>query len=165
MLHIFCLTELLLNRDVTAFSFQCFQPCGWALSQAFKFPSMAWVGWLNAESPPDTANTLTHNTTRQQQQQQHKKHAGFTWYGVIWIPKYELSSFPSLLHCFAQEDLHTDLDVLAGLDQLPHERLQLVVPLDQIAEVGVQGLLWSNTHGDENMTNGKRLRNEVAKKN
>lgn len=64
----------------------------------------------------------------------------------------------------AQEDLHTDLDVLAGLDQLPHERLQLVVPLDQIAEVGVQGLLWSNTHIGENTTNGKRLRNEVAKK-
>lgn len=60
--------------------------------------------------------------------------------------------------------MHTDLDVLAGLDQLPHERLQLVVPLDQIAEVGVQGLLWSNTHGDENTTNVKRLRNKVAKK-
>lgn len=55
--------------------------------------------------------------------------------------------------------------MLAGLDQLPHERLQLVVPLDQIAEVGVQGLLWSNTHRDENTINGKRLRNEVAKKN
>lgn len=54
--------------------------------------------------------------------------------------------------------------MLAGLDQLPHERLQLVVPLDQIAEVGVQGLLWSNTHRDENTINGKRLRNEVAKK-
>lgn len=41
--------------------------------------------------------------------------------------------------------MQTDLDMLAGLDELPHERLQLVVPLDQIAEVGVQGLLWSNT--------------------
>lgn len=123
---------------------------------------MAWVGWLNAESPPDKANTLTHNTTRQQQQ--HKKTC---WVHLIRcylnskIWTFIISITSTLL---AQEDLHTDLDVLAGLDQLPHERLQLVVPLDQIAEVGVQGLLWSNTHRDENTTNGKRLRNEVAKK-
>lgn len=53
--------------------------------------------------------------------------------------------------------MHTDLDMLAGLDQLPHERLQLVVPLDQIAEVGVQGLLWSNTHTGENAINDKEV--------
>lgn len=31
--------------------------------------------------------------------------------------------------------------MLTGLDQLPHQRLQLIVPLDQVAQVGVQGLL------------------------
>lgn len=39
----------------------------------------------------------------------------------------------------------TDLDMLTRLDELPHQRLQLVVPLDQVAQVGVQGLLWE-TH-------------------
>lgn len=36
----------------------------------------------------------------------------------------------------------TDLYVLTSLDEFPHKRLQLIVPLDQIAQVGVQGLLW-----------------------
>lgn len=36
------------------------------------------------------------------------------------------------------------LHMLTGLDQLPHEVFQLAVPLDQIAEVGIQHLLRKN---------------------
>lgn len=37
--------------------------------------------------------------------------------------------------------LETHLHVLARLNQLPHQTLQLIVPLDQIAEVRLQCLL------------------------
>jgi hypothetical protein len=33
--------------------------------------------------------------------------------------------------------------MLAGLDELPHHRLQLIVPLDEVAQVAVQRLLKS----------------------
>lgn len=46
----------------------------------------------------------------------------------------------------------THLYMLARLDQLPHERLQLVVSLDQTAQVGVQGLL-QQTHTWRQRTN------------
>ena len=36
------------------------------------------------------------------------------------------------------------LYMLAGLDQLSHEALQLIVPLDQAAEVRIQSLLQTN---------------------
>ena len=45
--------------------------------------------------------------------------------------------------------------MLTRLDQLPHKRLQLVVPLDQIAQVGVQGLL-EQTHTKERVRKQKK---------
>lgn len=35
----------------------------------------------------------------------------------------------------------THLYMLTSLDQFPHKWLQLVIPLDQITQVGIQGLL------------------------
>lgn len=52
------------------------------------------------------------------------------------------ASFISQYHIFCI--IFVYLHMLARLDQLPHEVLQLAVPLDQIAEVGIQHLLRKN---------------------
>lgn len=55
-----------------------------------------------------------------------------------------------------QINILTYLHMLADLDQLAHQSFQLIVPLNQIAEVGVQGLLWEKKNR-RNMNNRDSL--------